>query len=333
MSTTQEQEIAILTDKLSELEIESRKILRALNWATKVRMILLCSLLLFVLVAAFLFYRLYSDIRYRRIPTVQQMINERPEEFSEPLTQQIMQLAEEQGPYVVDAFRQQAQEDSKLYMEAFDRERDQLITNLQGKLENKLTQTYMSILDEQEAMLKKEFPELQEAENMANVRKNMEKVYEKIGKRYYVDYLEDELETIAEKIDTFPPSAPRQTNLPLGEQIATEFLELVRMMLIHSDNYVIPEDEKSPPVSSVSPAKSSDQPNDAASEDAKSDQDKGSADDSETAKSSESKDDESDSEAQSENKESTTDDSAKKETSSEDDSSSQPNQTDSEDQD
>ncbi len=243
MSTTQDQEIAILTDKLNALENESRRILRALNWASKVRMILFFCLLLFVLVTAFMFYRLYSDIRNQRIAEVQRIINENSEQLSEPLTRQIMLLAEEQGPYVADVFREQAQADSKLYAEAFDKEREVLIQNLQTNLEHKLTESYTAILDQQETMLQEEFPVLRDPEHLANIRDNMEKVYDKIGQRYYVDYLKDELESIAEKLDTFPPSPPRQDNIPLGEQVASEFLELVRLMLVNSDNYVIPVEE------------------------------------------------------------------------------------------
>ena len=45
---TQEEQIEILNKKLSELENESRRILNALRWATKVRMILFAGLLVFV---------------------------------------------------------------------------------------------------------------------------------------------------------------------------------------------------------------------------------------------------------------------------------------------
>ena len=239
---TQEQQVAVLTDKLNALENESRRILRALQWSTKVRMILFFGLLLFVLISSFLFYRLYNDIKTRRLAEVQRMISEQPAEFSEPLTRQIMALAEQEGPFVAETFREQAQEDSQLYVAAFDEERTTLITNLQSQLEAKLTKSYATMLDEQEQMLRDEFPELEDPEKMQNIRDNMEKIYEKLSKRYYVEFLKDELEEIAVSLDKFPESEPNDDNVPVGEQIATEFLELVRMMLVNSDHYVIPPD-------------------------------------------------------------------------------------------
>ena len=239
--STPEQHINLLTDKLNALELESRRILRALHWATKVRMILFCGLLLFVLASAVLFYLLYQDIKTNRIAEVQRVIREQPEKFSEPLTRQIMLLAEEEGPNVAEVFRKQAQEDSSLYVEAFDRERDTLIENLQSSLEKKLAISYATMLDDQEEMLIAEFPVLEDPEKLENIRNNMEKIYDKVGKRYFVEYLKDEMEEVAVKIDSFPAVEPRMDNMPVGEQIATEFLELVRMMIVNADNYVMPE--------------------------------------------------------------------------------------------
>lgn len=241
--STPEQHINLLTDKLNALELESRRILRALHWATKVRLILFCGLLLFVAVSAVLFYLLFQDIRNNRIAEVQRVIREQPEKFSEPLTRQIMLLAEEEGRHVAEVFRQQAQEDSSLYVEAFDKERDALIENLQTSLEEKLAISYATMLDEQEEMLIAEFPVLEDPEKLENIRNNMEKIYDKIGKRYFVEYLKDEMEELVVKIDSFPSVDPRLDNMPVVEQIATEFLELVRMMIVNADNYVIPQND------------------------------------------------------------------------------------------
>jgi len=244
MSTPEEQ-IALLTEQLNTLENESRRILRALNWSTKVRLILSLALLFFVIITGGLFYSLYVDIKTNRIAEVQRIISENPEEFSEPLTRQVMALAEEQGPFVIEAFRNQAQQDSELYLAAFDKERNMLITSLQSNLETKLSDSYAEMLLEQEQMLQAEFPVLKDPEKLDRIRANMEKVYDKIGKRYLVDSMRDELESIANKLDTFPTSTPKVDNIPLGEQIGSELLELVRMMMVNSENYVEPAEKTS----------------------------------------------------------------------------------------
>lgn len=238
---THEQQIINLTEKLNELENESRRILTALEWATKVRLILFTGLLLFALISAFLFLRLYNDIKTNRFAEVQRLITEKPAEFSEPLTRQLMILAEEQGPYVIDVFRDQAKKDSKLYMAAFDTEREAMVANLQRVIEDKLARSYVTLLDEQEKLLAKEFPVLQDPVKREVVRKNMEKIYEKIGKRYYVNFFQEELDEMAEHLETFPQSKPKRSDVSIEEEIATEFLELVRLMLIHSEKSGIRE--------------------------------------------------------------------------------------------
>ncbi len=240
--STPEQQVTVLTDKLNALELESRRILRALHWATKVRFILFCGLLLFALTSALLFYRLCQDIKTNRIVEFQRLIREQPEKFSQPLMQQIMLLAEEEGPYLAKVFREQVQKDSTRYVAAFDRERTNLIANLQTRLEEKLTLAYASILDEQEEMLKAEFPVLEDREKMEKVRKNLTRIYDQIGKRYFVDNLNEEIDGLVQSIDSFPVAEPKMQNVPIGEQIAAEFLEMVRMMIVYSNDYVMPEE-------------------------------------------------------------------------------------------
>lgn len=239
---TTEQQLAAVTDKMNALENESRRILRALHWATKVRLILFCGLLLFVLVSAFLYYRLYIDIRTNRLAEVQRTIEAQPELFSEPLTRQILRLAEEEGPHIAEVFRLQAEADSEVIIAAMNAERDVLIKNLQTDMQEKLTASFSKMLDEQEEMLIKEFPVLEDPEKMENVRNNMEKVYQQFGQRYYVDFLKEELEEIAGKLDEFPASQPKMANISIAEQIGLELFELIRMTLVYADNFEFPDE-------------------------------------------------------------------------------------------
>ena len=246
--TTEEQTNQILNAKLEALELESRRVLRAMRWSTRVRLILVLALLVFVIVFSLFFYRLYTDIRDRRVAEVQRIINERPEEFSEPLTRQLIQLAEGQGPYIGTVFREQIEKDSQKYVDAFDDERDVFITNMQTMLEGKLNAANAAVMEEHETILRREFPELMDDRKLELIKSNMEEIYTQVGKRYYVDFMGDRLKSIVSKLDTFPAAKPRQPGAPLSEQLASEMLELVRMMVIYSENYVPPEvEERIPP--------------------------------------------------------------------------------------
>jgi hypothetical protein len=238
--TTQEEQIEILNKKLSELENESRRILNALRWATKVRMILFAGLLVFAVGAVFKFTGLYNEIKNQRIVEVQRIIQTEPEKFAEPLTKQLVQLMEEQGPYVIEVFREQAEKDSDAYMDAFDVEREQLIANVEEKLKVKLAASYEELLSKQEKILVRQYPVLEDPEKLKLVRGNVEGIYEKIGDRYYLDFLQEQIEILADRLESFPIADSEQGNIPVSEQILAEMLELVRLMLIHSENYQMP---------------------------------------------------------------------------------------------
>ncbi|MEM9942106.1 MAG: hypothetical protein AAF939_11015 [Planctomycetota bacterium] len=255
--TSEEDQIAALTNSLNSLENESRKLLNAVQWSSKVRKILFVLVLLFAVIAVFIFYRLFVEIRDNRITKIQQIISEQPEEFVQPLTREVVAIAEKEGPYLADVFRKQAQDDTKLYIEAIEKEQNTLVDNLQKKFEKKVLESYAMMLDEQEATLKKEFPVLRDPEKMKYLRKNMEDVYEKIGKRYFVDNLKEEMESLVSKLEKFPASTPNSDTIPVAEQIATEFLELVQMMVVNSNNYVIPNDEGISPA--ITPVKQTSQ--------------------------------------------------------------------------
>lgn len=240
---TQDEQIEILTKKLSELENESRRILNALRWATKVRMILFAGLLVFAVGAVVKYTGLYNEIKNQRIVEVQRIIQEEPEKFAEPLTKQLVQLMEEQGPYVMEVFREQAEKDSNAYMDAFDVERDQLIVNVEEKLKIKLAASYEELLSKQETLLVKQYPVLEDPEKLKQVRANVEKIYENIGDRYYFNFLQEQIEILADRLESFPIAESDQGNVPVGEQILAEMLELVRLMLIHSENYQMPVKE------------------------------------------------------------------------------------------
>lgn len=240
---TQDEQIEILTKKLSELENESRRILNALRWATKVRMILFAGLLVFAVGAVFKFTGLYNEIKNQRIVEVQRIIQEEPEKFAEPLTKQLVQLMEEQGPYVMEVFREQAEKDSNAYMDAFDVEREQLIANVEEKLKIKLAASYEELLSKQETLLVKQYPVLEDPEKLKQVRVNVEKIYENIGDRYYLNFLQEQIEILADRLESFPIAESEQGNIPVGEQILAEMLELMRLMLIHSENYQMPVKE------------------------------------------------------------------------------------------
>jgi hypothetical protein len=242
MADSHEEQITALTARLNELENESRRVLGALRWSSRVRKVLILGLLLFLIVFGVLYYRLYSNFMNDRLAKVRQLINDRPEEFSEPLTRQMLVLLQDQGPYVANVFRDQISADQERFSTALGAERELFSEHMIRDFEKKLNEAYDVVIQTHEQALQREFPELRDPVKMKLVHDNLQDVYERVGRRYHVDVMREHVKQVVSQIDNFPRIEPRQPNVPVPEQIATEMLELVRMMLINSEYYVTPEE-------------------------------------------------------------------------------------------
>ncbi len=243
MTDSQDDQVARLTSQLEGLEQECQGILAAMRYSKNVRLILLVGLLLFVGVFSYMFYQLYQDITHRRLAEIQAEFTARQDEFVEPLTRELFLLVEDTRPEVTQVLLDRASEDAPKYMSAFDAERTTLVTNLESYLDQKLQTTFEEVVSEHQDVLSKEFPELVDGSKIDQVRKNFENAYKQVGKRYYVDYMREKLEELVTRLDKFPPAEPREPGIPVGEQVASEFLDMVRMMLVYSDRYATELDE------------------------------------------------------------------------------------------
>ena len=114
--------------------------------------------------------------------------------------------------------------------------------------------SYEELLSEQEKLLVKQYPVLEDPEKLKLVRGNVEDIYDKIGDRYYLNFLQEQIEILADRLESFPMTDSEQANIPASEQILTEMLELVRLMLIHSENYQMPVKKVNPKADETSQA-------------------------------------------------------------------------------
>ncbi len=242
MVETHEEQITRLNDRLQRLENESRRLLDAVRWSGRVRIILVTCLVLFLFVFGALYFWLYLDVRNNRMAEYPRLIGERPEQFSEPLTRQAIQLFEMESPGVADVFLAQFNKDRATYVDLIEKERKTLTDNIVRSFEAKLNETSKSFLEEHQEVLAREFPELRDEKKMALIKDNLQDIYERIGRRYHVHFMRDRLDSLIAQIDEFPRIEPKASGVPVTEQIFSEMLELLRMMLINSENYLSPEE-------------------------------------------------------------------------------------------
>ena len=218
------------TEPIDRLETESRQLLSALKWSTRVRHILMVATVAFILGTGTCFYALFEEIKNQRLTETQQLLLERKDEFLEPLTQAAWEVAEKTGPQVARAFQDQLANDSSRYLQVLEQERDSIGESLAAYLEQRLREEHVRFLEENESLLVQEFPELKDPQRRANFERNLEAAFEKIGRRYYVKYFEMEYEKLVENIDRFPAIRPEKPDAPVAKQLAAETAKLFQML-------------------------------------------------------------------------------------------------------
>ena len=219
-----------LTAQVQRLEDESRQLLKALKWSTRVRNMTLVALIAFAAGAGAMFYNLFQEIKNNRLAEVQQLFIERQDEFLGPLTQAAMDLAEETGPEVLASFRNQLSEDSSRYLEVIGQERTAIAHSLKTHLEQHVSQLHVQFLEENEALLAEQFPELKDPQSREIFHRNLEAAFQEIGQRYYVKYFDAEYEKLVENLERFPAIRPTNADTPVAKQLAAETAKLFQML-------------------------------------------------------------------------------------------------------
>ena len=219
-----------LTEQVQRLEAESRQLLTALKWSTRVRNMLLIAIVAFAAGTGAMFYSLFEEIKNDRLAETQQLFIERQDEFVQPLTKAAYDVAESTGPVVFEAFRNQFAKDSSRYLAVMDQERDAMAQSLKGHLEQRVSELHVQFLQENEALLAEQFPELKDPQSREIFHRNLEATFAEIGRRYYVKYFDAEYERLVNSIDRFPAIRPENPDTSVAKQLAAETTKLFQML-------------------------------------------------------------------------------------------------------
>lgn len=231
-------QVAELSQQLRVLEERAQGLLAALRWSSWVRNVLFLCLLAFVVVFGILYYQLYQDITKNKLIEFQNILAEKQQELLEPVSREVFTLVEEVGPEVLQVFQKQIEADGTKYMDAFQKEREVLMADLETHLNEVVSTAYDKMLDEHEKILQAEFPELNSESNRAKLHANMEQTYDQLVRRYYIDYFHNEIERMTMAIDKFPMSEPDETKGPLAQQVLYELMEMIQMMMVEPSDPV-----------------------------------------------------------------------------------------------
>jgi DNA anti-recombination protein RmuC len=218
------------------LQRETDAIKMALRRGRAVRIALVLMLVLLIVVIAQtlanIVNRLQSEqTRERLLAEVQN----RSDRTLQALTRELQTLLENVREPVVNAFLEQAKENSDEFLQRVNEERDRMAEELRNKLEQRLRAHHEKLLAEMRALLREEFPKMDENDYDRMVR-NFQGAADTLARKHYVDELKNELERMYKLWDAIPPAdPPREGDQPLEDQLVGHLVELLRLKIVGAD--------------------------------------------------------------------------------------------------
>jgi hypothetical protein len=207
---------------------ESQSLAASLRRARNVRMILFLALLALVAAIIWAFYQLGSGLfNERAMQSVLDDAQKRLGDNSDQYMQEVQTLVTKTQPVITDAFQAQAKADMSKYMEAFGKEREIILVNLEKRLTDSI---------------KAEFPEIKNEEVRQKMMLNMTTAVEKLAKKYYVDELRTQVLALYDAWDQFPAmdENSEDSNIALEDRVIVELIELLTHQLTHSQPATAP---------------------------------------------------------------------------------------------
>jgi len=221
-----------LHGRIEALERQTAALSAALVHAQRVRLWITLALVAFVGLTITVFYRRAEQLsseenRNLLAALAQKSVDDHTGDFM----RQLETLARTTGPVITHAFYEQAEKDLPKYLQASERERDQLMKNLQEDLQMKLGARFDKSLERHEALVKQEFPTADNDVIRERMMKNVETALQKLSQKYYGDELVKQMEELYKTWDEFPPAPQPASEDALGKEWIGSLLELLTVKL------------------------------------------------------------------------------------------------------
>lgn len=240
MSTagSQTQESALLNQQVEILARDSAALAAAVNRGRVVRAILLLALVALLAWIITSFYKMghmvmYGDNEYHA--QLKDAAQKYLDEHSGIYMDQLKGIYDNTSPAVTKAFYAQSKKDMPLFLAAVEKQRDQLRTDLETQLRDRLTKRYEKLLADRQGMIKKEMPEVTDQQQQDRIEKNMQTALNHLIKRMYLDKMDEQLQLAFADWDNFPTAPPRQTGSDsLEDELQGSLLDLLSYRLAHT---------------------------------------------------------------------------------------------------
>jgi multidrug efflux pump subunit AcrB len=227
-----------LADQVEAILRESAALSAALAKARAVRRVLLLVVVVFVVVVSLVFWRLantfFGDENKKTLLAAAQ---QRLEKNQEGYLKQVQTVVDRTHPKLTQAFFDQAKKDMPEYVRGFDKEKQQLASDLERELQPRLEKRYQEALKSHEKILKEEFPQATD-QTHERMMENLGMAMQKLVKKYYIDELDSQTRTLFDAWETFPPADTPGKNEPsLEDQFLDTMIELLTYKLTHPETF------------------------------------------------------------------------------------------------
>jgi len=202
----------------------------ALARARTMRLVLLTALAVFVGVTAWTFYGLGQKLKSEEnLRQLEALAKQRLVDNNDKYMKEVQLLVDHTSPVVTQAFYTQAKKDLPGYLQAFDKERNQLADGLQQQLLERMDAHYKAAIQKRIGLMEAEYPELKDPEVRERLVNNLAAASRALAKKYYVDEMKVQLTAFYDAWDHFPAAdPPGQADPPIGDQFIGALLELLQ---------------------------------------------------------------------------------------------------------
>ena len=241
MSTTPDRtpatsELEQLTARLDELQRHTEGLTAALENSRTTRRLIMLAFLAFVVVSLWQFYALGNQLRSaeyqnRLMAELQKSLDGNQKSFQA----EGEKLVKAVTPVVTTAFSEQSKKDMPVFMQIIDRERTTLLESLATRMSEKLEDHHHKLLSRHDKLFQEEFPSVQNPEIRDRMMGNTLLALDRLVKKYYVDELKKELQSMDRAWEDFPPADKAgEGDPPLESQLVGELMDLLAIKFSRS---------------------------------------------------------------------------------------------------
>lgn len=223
-----------LEKKIGAIEAEVANVKVAIKRAGRTRLFLLVVALVIIGVAIGMFYSLARELSSKEyLAKLGNKATEKGKDLSQQALSQLKDLRTKCEPILKEAFSEQVNKDRDAYQAALNRETTLLKENLENSLREKMHKYFEEEASPRyQAILREEFPELQDPEMLEKLSASMTDAFQNLIDEYYTENLQREVEDINHKYFAFEKAeVPAEGDAKLNKEFVASLMYLAALKI------------------------------------------------------------------------------------------------------